>query len=244
MNEIPETTRRRIRELLPNIRNKRARIVIEHILAHGHITTEDLEHYGYKHPPRAARDVREAGIPLVTFRVKSADGSRSIAAYTFGDLSELQPARLQGRRTFPRKLKRQLYAAQNGRCAICGARFEMRYLQVDHRVPYAIAGETAADDPARFMLLCGACNRAKSWSCEHCPNWEEKRPEPCAACYWGAPENYAHIALQPVRRVDVQFSGAEEVALYEDLAARARAERIALAELIKQLLRGMWKRKD
>ena len=80
MNEIPETTRRRIRELLPNIRNKRARIVIEHILAHGHITTEDLEHYGYKHPPRAARDVREAGIPLVTFRVKSADGSRSIAA--------------------------------------------------------------------------------------------------------------------------------------------------------------------
>ena len=60
MNEIPETTRRRIRELLPNIRNKRARIVIEHILAHGHITTEDLEHYGYKHPPRAARDVREA----------------------------------------------------------------------------------------------------------------------------------------------------------------------------------------
>lgn len=52
----------RIRELLPSIRNKRARVVIEHILEHGYITTEQLEKdYGYNHPPRAARDVREVG---------------------------------------------------------------------------------------------------------------------------------------------------------------------------------------
>lgn len=41
---------------------RRSRIVIEHILKHGFITTEELsERYGYGHPPRAARDVREQG---------------------------------------------------------------------------------------------------------------------------------------------------------------------------------------
>lgn len=44
---------------------KRPRTVIKHILEHGYITTEELrEKYGYNHPPRAARDVREQGIPL------------------------------------------------------------------------------------------------------------------------------------------------------------------------------------
>ena len=39
---------------------KRAKTVIDHILKHGYITTEQLsDEYGYDHPPRAARDVRE-----------------------------------------------------------------------------------------------------------------------------------------------------------------------------------------
>jgi hypothetical protein len=68
--------------LIERISNKRARIVIDHIMEHGFITTEDLEKkYGYNHPPRAARDVREAGIPLETYRIKSNDGMRNIAAY-------------------------------------------------------------------------------------------------------------------------------------------------------------------
>jgi hypothetical protein len=59
-------------EQTASITNKRARIVIEHIMMHGFITTEDLETtYGYNHPPRAVRDVRESGIPLETFKVKS-----------------------------------------------------------------------------------------------------------------------------------------------------------------------------
>ena len=51
-------------EYVQSITNKRAKVVIDHILAYGFITTADLENtYGYNHPPRAARDVREAGIP-------------------------------------------------------------------------------------------------------------------------------------------------------------------------------------
>ena len=41
------------------VRAKRPRTVIQHILQHGFITTEELsELYGYDHPPRAVRYVR------------------------------------------------------------------------------------------------------------------------------------------------------------------------------------------
>ncbi len=56
------------------IKGKRSRIVVDHILRHGSITTEDLEKYGYKHPPRAVRDVREQGLPLEMFWTVSSDG--------------------------------------------------------------------------------------------------------------------------------------------------------------------------
>lgn len=42
-------------DLVKSITNKRAKIVIDHILKHGYISTEEIEKtYGYSHPPRAA----------------------------------------------------------------------------------------------------------------------------------------------------------------------------------------------
>ena len=62
-------------ELCHSVTDKRPKTVIDHILTHGHITTDELKsQYGYNHPPRAARDVRERGIPLETFRVVGPDG--------------------------------------------------------------------------------------------------------------------------------------------------------------------------
>lgn len=47
-------------ELLEGVQQKRARTVIDHILKHGQITTQEIKDtYGYNHPPRTARDVRE-----------------------------------------------------------------------------------------------------------------------------------------------------------------------------------------
>ena len=70
---------------LNSITDKRPSTVIQHIIRHGFITTEELANdYGYEHAPRAARDVRERGVNLVTYRVKSSDG-RNIAAYKFGN---------------------------------------------------------------------------------------------------------------------------------------------------------------
>lgn len=227
------------KKLLTSIRNKRARVVIDHVLKHGHITTEELEkRYGYNHPPRAARDVREAGIPLETFRVRSSDG-RSIAAYKFGDLSSIAHDRLAGRSTLPKSLRAELYREGKGRCYVCSGRFEARYLQVDHRIPYEVAGEgRRAKEPRKsYMLLCGSCNRAKSWSCEHCGNWGRPGNRAvCSKCYWADPLRYAHVALRPVRRADIQWEK-HEVAEYERLRKRSEAASQSMPEYVKRILR-------
>ena len=223
-------------ELIKSITNKRAKIVIDHIMKNGFITTEDLDNYGYKHAPRAARDVREAGIPLITFNVKSTEG-KSIAAYKFDDLTKVQGNRSAGRVTLPKQLKRALYSLQDDKCAICNASYEERYLQVDHRVPYQVGGDLKGhllqED---FMAICGSCNRSKSWSCEHCENWQEiKSPEVCMKCYWGNPENYNHVAMEEMRRIDLTWYG-PDVKYYDAVKLIAAKHEIELPEFIKAIL--------
>ncbi|MBI5302304.1 MAG: HNH endonuclease [Chloroflexi bacterium] len=229
---------KKIQQQLASITNKRARIVIEHILKRGFVTTEELEKKsGYNHPPRAARDVREAGIPLETFRVRSSDG-RSIAGYRFGDLTKIRKERLQGRKTFPKKLKEEMYETGSHKCAICGGEFESRYLQIDHRVPYEVAGDDKPGiwNPQDLMLVCGSCNRAKSWSCEHCENWKTgKAADVCLNCYWASPERYLHVALQEIRRTDILWRG-NEVQTYERLKQAAQANQSPIPEYVKRII--------
>ncbi len=224
--------------LVQSIANKRPRIVAQHILEHGSITTEELENlYGYKHAPRAARDLRELGVPLETFRVKNSEG-RSIAAYRFGDLEAVRQDRLGGRRVFSKQFKQQLIEHYGERCSICGGNFEARYLQIDHRIPYEIAGEQASGERniQDYQLLCAECNRAKSWSCEHCLNWlEEKQPQVCSTCYWVHLEAYRHIALREIRRLDIVWKE-DEVALFEQLKNRSDLSGDQMPDFVKKIV--------
>jgi len=68
------------KKVLNSVTNKRARFVIDTILDKGFCSTEDLKNGGYEHAPRAARDVRELGIPLDTFKIKDSNG-KNIVAY-------------------------------------------------------------------------------------------------------------------------------------------------------------------
>lgn len=109
---------------------KRPRTVIDHILQHGYITTEELkEKYGYNHPPRAARDVREQGISLETFRVIGSDG-RKIGAYRFGDPAKTRFSKLSGRTAFAKRLKGELIELHDSRCAIYLEEFDERNLWI------------------------------------------------------------------------------------------------------------------
>ena len=146
---------------LESVNAKRPKTVINHILEHGFVTTEELsELYGYEHAPRAARDVRELGIPLETFRVEGKNG-RKIAAYRFGDPSKVRGGKIGGRKAWPKEFKSQLVSANGERCAVCFTPYEELYLQIDHRVPYEVGGNPEVNlDVADYMLLCGSCNRA------------------------------------------------------------------------------------
>ncbi|MBD0865558.1 MAG: hypothetical protein GDA36_08115 [Rhodobacteraceae bacterium] len=120
-----------------SVKAKRARMVIDHILEQGIITNEELSDlYGYDHPPRAIRDVRENGIPLITHSVTSPKTGRRMDAYTFGDVSKIKRGRIGGRKAFSKKFKQELIKMYGAREASTGELLDERYLQIDHRIPY------------------------------------------------------------------------------------------------------------
>jgi hypothetical protein len=224
--------------LLKNVKGKRSQIVVQHILEHGYITSEELQRqYGYEHPPRAVRDVREQGIPIETFRITTPEG-KSIAAYRFGDPSEVKNHRLKGRIVLPKSLKETLIQKHGSKCAICLFSYGSRYLQIDHRIPYEVAGDDEGQlNPDDFMLLCGSCNRAKSWSCEHCSNWTDDQDlDVCKTCYWASPENYNHVSLQEIRRVKITWSG-NEISDYNKIEKEAILQNKNIPDYIKEILK-------
>jgi hypothetical protein len=192
------------------------------------------ERYGYNHPPRAARDVREHGIPLETFRVTGTDGRR-IAAYKFGDISKARFSRLSGRTGLSKQLKDDLIKRYGCKCFIYLEKVDKRELQIDHRVPFEVDGEPELESES-FMLLCSSANRAKSWSCEHCENWKSiKDKSICLSCYWAYPENYTHVAMQQLRRIDLIWQG-ENIEIYEKLKQQAVRLNKEIPEFIKEII--------
>ncbi len=197
-------------EKLNSITAKRPKTVIQHILEKGSVTTEELKNMGYEHAPRAARDVRELGIPLETFYVKGGNGRR-IAAYRFGNYTKDVDSisKVAGRTVLSKALKKALVDKYGAKCFIYLQPMDEKLLQVDHRIPYEIGGEQDEKNIDCYMLLSPSANRAKSWTCEHCPNWALKNVGFCVKCFWAHPEKYTHIAGKELRQIIITFSGNE-----------------------------------
>lgn len=198
-------------DLLETVTAKRPRTVIQHILKNGYITSQELKDiYGYNHPPRAIRDVREYGIPVITYRISGVDG-KSIAAYKFGDPKDVKNilSKTAGRTVLSKALKQALIEKYGSKCFIYLEEMDGATLQVDHRVPYEIVGEYDEKDIECFMLLSPSANRAKSWTCEHCDNWEKKEESFCLRCFWAHPEDYEHVAGRIEKVVSIIFTNDE-----------------------------------
>lgn len=197
-------------EKLNSVTAKRPKTVIQHIIEHGSVTTEELKNMGYEHAPRAARDVRELGIPLETFYVKDTNGRR-IAAYRFGDYTKVENplSKVEGRTVLTKALKKALVDIYGAKCFIYLQPMEERLLQVDHRIPYEIGEEQDGKNIDCYMLLSPSANRAKSWTCEHCPNWISKNIDYCIKCFWAYPENYTHVAGKEMKQIIITFTGDE-----------------------------------
>jgi hypothetical protein len=135
-----------------------------------------------------------------------------------------------------RKIKEELIQKYGCRCFIYLEKMEASDLQIDHRVPYEVAGESDELKAEDFMLLCGSANRAKSWSCEHCENWKSGRDKNiCLSCYWAYPEKYSHVAMRQIRRVDLIWQG-EEVAQYDKLKSDAAKSSLEIPQFVKAVL--------
>lgn len=204
MNDFPQE----FLDLLHSVIAKRPKTVIDHILEYGYITSQELKDlYGYNHPPRAIRDVREYGIPIVTYRITGTDG-RKIAAYKFGDPKAVSnlASKQSGRTVLSKTLKQALIDKYGAKCFIYHEEMDASLLQIDHRIPYEIGGEHDASDIDYFMLLSPSANREKSWTCEHCSNWITKDKEFCSHCFWAYPEDYNHIAGKGGKIITIIFT--------------------------------------
>lgn len=226
---MPEKLPEQLLQRIAAVKNKRARLVLDTIVANGQVTTEELQQLGYNHPPRAIRDVRELGFMLVTTSVKNATGKR-MASYTLA--LEFETAKT-GRLQLARKQRDAVIKAAGGKCQLCGATHD---LQVDHRVPYQVAGESLKAEENAYMVLCGTCNRRKSWVCEHCPNLLKlKRVKTCKSCYWANPERHLHVAMNPIRRLDLLFEG-EDAKRFDAFRKRCEGKRRSVEECLKELV--------
>lgn len=216
---------------IATVTSLRPKTILEHLVKHGSITTEEITKlYGYDHAPRAIRDVREEGIPIKTTMVKV--NNKRMAKYVFDDSSKIEHNKLGGRQVFSKKFKDLLVSKYGSRCHITLEPYPPKYLQIDHRIPYEVAGESAGDErsPDKFMLLCASAQRQKSWDCEHCLNLLEKKDIGiCKTCYWAYPENYSHVAERYERRIDLVFQN-EEVSMLQTIEKQAEAQGLTLKQ--------------
>jgi hypothetical protein len=224
------------REFIAKNPGARATKVLVAMLERGSISTEELLDLGYKHAPRARMDVVDNGFPVKTTMVKGSDGRR-MASYSLLSETEMREAQ-QGRSIIPKVFKAKLVAHYGEVDGITGWQVTARALQVDHRIPYQVGGDAGLEneDVSAFMLLTGSSQRAKSFSCERCPNFLElKDPDICGGCYWAFPESYDHIAMQQVRRLEVVWQDAE-AATFDAIKARLTAKGESVEAAIKRLL--------
>lgn len=226
---------------LMSITKQRPRRVIEKIIKDGSCTTDELIEMGYKHGPRAKRDVVEQGIPIKKEMVTSTRTGRKIAKYTFGDWEEYKKKnsllKSYGRNEISDRLKQKLIAENGTKCAIYNEEFPETLLQVDHRVPFEVGGDPEdMMDTSKFMLLSPSANRAKSWACEHCNNWIKKIVSICQKCYYASPEDYTHVAEKEERRLDIIFRD-KEIETYNRLADYCKGKMQTMQNMVKRVLR-------
>jgi hypothetical protein len=226
---MPESPKfpEKLLERINSITNKRARVVLDALVEKGSISTTELQKAGYDHPPRAARDVVEVGIALKRVAIKRDDGQR-IASYIF-DERELDPSKT-GRIVIAKKERDAIIERKGSKCNLCNGATN---LQLDHRIPFEVAGESQRNEDDPYQVLDGSCNRKKSWECEHCQNWlEVKDFNVCSSCYWANPDGYTHVASRPERRVDLIWTG-DEVRTFETIKSSANRNGRTLCDEIK-----------
>lgn len=225
-------TRKDYEDLLPTL-GRRARTVLETLLSSGEVSTYDLGKLGYDQPPRGAQDLKDAGVVLKTTNGRNPETGNRMVIYSI-DYDAPIGTGMSERRAFPKDFTRKVKELHGNKCCIYRVVYPATVLQVDHRIPFSIAGDPEKLVVSEFMPLSPSANRSKSWACEHCPNMIEKNPETCKSCYWAYPDqNFSHIATVEERRLQIVWQG-QEIATFEKIEIRAKKMGITVQSLIKR----------
>lgn len=228
------TISKELLEKVSKVTSLRPKTILDHLVKHGSITTKEITVlYGYEHAPRAIADIKEEGIPISKTMV-SVDGKR-MARYVFGDPSKIEHNKLGGRQVFSKSFKTNLVALYGSKCNITLEDYDPKYLQIDHRIPYMVGGESSGDERTteKFMLLCASAQRQKSWACENCINLLQNRDiAVCQTCYWAYPENYEHVAGRYEKRIDMVFQDERELMILEHIEQAARAKGLTFKQYL------------
>lgn len=221
-------------EILP----KRPRTVLEKLLKNGSVSTYDLGQLGYDQPPRAAQDLKEHGVKLTTTFGKHPKSGARMAIYSLADQKIEDIEKFKGRSAFPKHFRNKLFEAHGSKCNLCGEKCAVGVLQIDHRIPFIIAGQEEQLNIPDYQPLCGSHQRLKSWACEHCPNLLDKKKEVCKECYWAYPESdYKHVGTIHEKRVSISWIGKEEITEYEEISDFAKKNAISIQQAIKMMIK-------
>lgn len=215
---------------------KRPATVLRLLLEKGTVSTYDLGQLGYDQPPRAAQDLKDVGVLLRRTSGRHPTSGSRMAIYALADEQPYLMGAMKGRQLFPKAFRLKMISHYGAKSAISGVTHDPSELQIDHRIPYQVAGD-AELTVEHHMLLSGSEQRRKSWACEHCPNFVNRNKVVCQTCYWAFPESqYDHVATIQEYRVEVVFRGPEEAKTYAALKKKSDQSGATVSIVSRDLL--------
>ena len=130
--------RKRLEELVKTI-PLRPKRVLEYLLKKGEVSTYQLGKLGYDQPPRAAMDLKDIGVKLVTKSSKHPKTGNRMVIYMLDD--DQSNTFAPGRKAFPKNFKQEIIDRDDSKCILCDKLYSSRFLQIDHKIPFILGGE-------------------------------------------------------------------------------------------------------
>ncbi len=226
-------------ELVYPYATKRAKWAIDELLSNGSLTSSEMLEFGHMHPARVICDVRDQGIPVETTTIF--EQGKRYASYKLGKAKDINRAKFGGRKTIPTCIKHILVARNGMQCQLSKATLQSTDLEVDHRIPFALAGEPKHPKcPSNYMLLSRSMQMKKSKECAGCPNLKKLNSvDNCNECYWASPEHYTHKAMRQEQVTSINWTDKDAISLAK-IRELALSHGLSVESLIKNTLTAIY----
>jgi hypothetical protein len=201
--------------LLSSSMGKSARFVRNLLLRQGYTTTAQVR---VQYDPVAIFDLSRLGVPLKSERIR--ENGRGSKRYMLDP--EAFSQKVERRDFLTPAGRKRLCSMYSNKCAICGYFSSYYILQVDHRVPFSLVGNSLmrSEGFASLQPLCPSCNSAKENACTDCVI-STKDFECCRTCYWAYPNKYEHIATRIEQRLTLVAENLEGFKVLSELKSEA-----------------------